>query len=142
MSRAADLLQKHDLRQTPARREVLAYMSRSDAAVSERDLEQALEGVCDRVTIYRTLHAFLDKGLIHRVPDDSGSTKYALCQPGCGEASRHSHDHVHFKCLHCGRTECVEDVRVPAVHLPQGYQLQETAMLLSGYCPLCQPAHT
>ncbi|GAB4404243.1 MAG: transcriptional repressor [Bacteroidia bacterium] len=137
MTRTDHLLRQHALRRTSHRVAILDVFVSHDKALGEREIEIKLDQSCDRVTIYRTLSTFLDKGLIHRVPDDSGALKFALCAPGCHEAQQHRHDHVHFKCLICERTTCVDQVRIPIVHLPQGYLLQEVDMLLKGRCPEC-----
>lgn len=106
-------------------------------ALSEPDLEASLEGLCDRVTIYRNLNTYLDKGVIHRVPDNSGVMKYALCQENCKTTEVHSHDHVHFKCSICGDTRCLHEAIIPQIPLPSGYKAAETNMLIQGTCPNC-----
>jgi Fur family ferric uptake transcriptional regulator len=90
----------------------------------------------DRVTVYRTLKTFLDKGMIHKVLDDGGALKYALCHYCQGE--NHQHDHVHFKCAVCGETSCLDDVYVPRVNLPEGYQVAEVNLLVQGVCARCR----
>jgi Fur family ferric uptake transcriptional regulator len=44
---------------------------------------------------------------------------------------------VHFKCSQCGQTICINDVHVPAIALPGGYQVNEQNVLLQGTCPSC-----
>lgn len=133
------ILRRHALRRTSNRTAILDVFVARDMALSEREIEDAMALTCDRVTVYRTLNTFLDKGVIHRVLDDSGVMKYALCSPDCGQQTAHYHDHVHFKCRVCGRTTCIEQVQVPAVSLPAGFELQAVNMLLQGVCPDCQP---
>jgi Fur family ferric uptake transcriptional regulator len=137
MEAIRDILHQSQLRQTQSRTDILAVFLDRQAAMSEREIELAMTAPCDRVTIYRTLSTFLEKGIIHKVLDDVGAMKYALCPAGCEERSDHRHDHVHFKCIRCGKTICLEQVPVPAVSLPSGYQLAEVNMLLEGTCPAC-----
>lgn len=132
------MLKQHKLRYTQGRAAILQILAEHEGALSERDIEDAIGQRCDRVTIYRTLSTFLDHGLIHRVLDDSGAMKYASCTPQCHEGRDHAHDHVHFKCIKCGHTSCLDKVPIPAVMLPQGYRLQEVNMLLQGHCPACR----
>lgn len=131
------ILRRHDLRRTSNRTAILDVFVAREMALSEREIEDAMAQTCDRVTIYRTLNSFLEKGVIHRVLDDSGVMKYALCSPNCGQQEAHFHDHVHFKCVACGRTTCIEQVQIPRVELPQGFELHEVNMLLQGICPEC-----
>ena len=132
----ASTLKDFDLRRTSSREEVLDLFLKSDHALSHGDLEQGLGSDHDRVTIYRTLKTFLDKGLIHKVLDDEGGTKYALCRLTCGKGDHH-HDHVHFKCELCGQTTCLDHVQIPSISLPAGYQRQEVNLLIQGTCSIC-----
>ncbi len=130
-----DTLREHNLRSTVCREEVLeAFMTRA-TALSHGDLEGNLKERFDRVTIYRTLKTFLEKGIIHKVLDDEGA-RYALCRESCTEDVHH-HDHVHFKCNECGQTNCLENLHVPSVQLPNGYRAQETNLLIQGLCADC-----
>ncbi|TAE49844.1 MAG: transcriptional repressor [Bacteroidetes bacterium] len=138
MNEVPEILRKHSLRHTQSRTDILGIFVARSNALSEREIESVLGDACDRVTIYRTLTTFLEKGILHKVPDNEGLMKYALCPSDCHSGHSHRHDHVHFKCTQCGLTRCVEDVRIPGVSLPDGYQLQEVSMLLQGLCPDCQ----
>ena len=133
---ATEILRQHKLRTTPNRLAILEVFTDKAAALSESDLEKGLNVSCDRVTIYRTLGTFVEKGILHKVLDDKGVTKYALCSESCEEGD-HNHDHVHFKCSNCGKTVCIEGVPVPAFSLPQGFDLEETNVLLQGICDKC-----
>lgn len=140
MSELHNILRTHNLRRTSSRSDILSMFMEKGVALSEPEIEREMKGRCDRVTIYRTLTTFLDKGILHKVLDDSGAAKYALCAEDCAESSYHSHNHVHFKCLNCGKTTCLESVHIPKVTLPNGYELQETNMLLQGICQACSEA--
>ncbi|MEM7655124.1 MAG: Fur family transcriptional regulator [Bacteroidota bacterium] len=132
------ILRQNQLRSTESRLAILKIFDSQSAALTERELEQSLGRTCDRVTIYRTLSTFLEKGILHKVLDDSGSMRYALCVSHCKEGVTHPHDHVHFKCTICGQTTCIEQVPIPEVQLPEGFQLKEVNVLLTGNCPKCQ----
>ena len=97
------LLKDHSLRLTQGRADVISIFLKKDIAISHSDIESEIDGQYDRVTIYRTLKSFLDKGLIHKVLDDSGVIHYALCNDACSE-QYHSDNHIHFKCEVCSET--------------------------------------
>ena len=137
MAEATQLLRAHTLRTTQSRQDILQVFISQDRALSESEVEQAMAQSCDRVTVYRTLGTFLKKGLLHKVLDDSGVTKYALCADDCGAKHYHQHNHVHFKCQRCGQTNCLKSVQVQAFQLPDGYQVEEVNVLLQGVCPDC-----
>ena len=89
------------------------------------------------MTIYRTLSTFLEKGILHKVLDDTGVMKYALCSDECAPGHHH-HDHIHFKCTNCGKTLCIEQARLPRFELPKGFATTEVNVLMQGTCPDCK----
>ncbi len=131
------ILQEYKLRITNCRKQVLKTFLDRKSALSHSDLEEVLKLDYDRVTLYRTLKTFLENDLIHRVLDDSGSTKYALCSHTHGVNVDHDHEHVHFKCEKCGKTICIEEVSLPRVVLPKGYINKEVNLLVTGVCDKC-----
>jgi Fur family transcriptional regulator, ferric uptake regulator len=136
MSVPLKILQGHHLRVTDCRLEIISEFLDKNIALSHSDLEESLKENFDRVTIYRTLKTFLEKDLIHKVLDDGGATKYALCAHGESEHD-HSHEHVHFKCEICGETTCLEDISLPQVRLPKGFEKKEMSLLVQGICDKC-----
>ncbi|MFY7829254.1 MAG: Fur family transcriptional regulator [Flectobacillus sp.] len=131
-------LKAYSLRQTECREEILDIFLTKAYALAHADVETQMSEKFDRVTVYRTLKTFLDKGLIHKVLDDEGGIKYALCKDNChSEDHTHHHDHVHFKCTKCGLTTCLDHVTIPPIALPEGYQRVETNLLVQGVCKTC-----
>ncbi|MFC0262539.1 Fur family transcriptional regulator [Fontibacter flavus] len=131
------ILHTHKLRVTNCRKEVLKTFLDKQSALSHADLEEELKKDFDRVTIYRTLKTFLETDLIHKVLDDTGTTKYALCAHGHEGSHPHDHEHVHFKCESCGKTICIDEISLPKVKLPEGYIGKEVNILVTGICKNC-----
>lgn len=131
-----NLLKEHNLRHTSGRATILQLFTENQKALTHADVESALPENFDRVTIYRTLKSFVEKGLIHKIADLDGVSKYALCNHNCSE-HEHDHNHVHFKCDKCGKTTCIDDVPIPQVSLPEGYSSSEMSLLVEGQCPEC-----
>ena len=130
-------LRRHAVRLTPVRRTVLDVLAHSPFALSGAELEKQLPPT-DRVTLYRTLRTFEEKGLVHRVIDHSETVRYAApCLEEAGPASP-TPDHVHFKCTACQHIYCLSQVPVPAVALPGPYQVLRRDYLLLGVCAQCQ----
>jgi Fur family transcriptional regulator, ferric uptake regulator len=137
MNPSKDTLKEYELRHTGCRSDILQSFQSFNFALSHGDLEERFGERFDRVTIYRTLKTFVEKGIIHKVLDDEGGTKYALCRTSECSHDNHHHDHVHFKCLQCGNTTCIESVHIPVFSLPEGYKRTEINMLVQGTCPTC-----
>jgi Fur family ferric uptake transcriptional regulator len=126
------------LRPTACRQAVLSAFKQRGYALSQGDIEQDLLSRFDRVTVYRTLKSFLASGLLHKVLDDEGGVKYALCHDLCHQGThQHQHDHVHFKCNQCGQTTCLESVHIPQIILPEFFIKQESNLLIQGVCKGC-----
>lgn len=125
------------MRSTPSRLQILQLFMGKKYALSHHDIELEIKNDLDRVTVYRTLKTFLEKGIIHKVLDDAGTIKYALCKENC-HGKEHHHDHVHFKCTTCGQTSCL-DINIPLVKLPRGFVAKENSLLIQGKCPRCSP---
>jgi Fe2+ or Zn2+ uptake regulation protein len=100
------LLRDFNLRSTPNREEILDLFIEKNYALSHSDIEKEIDASLDRVTVYRTLKTFLDKGLIHKVLDDEGSFVDLQCacrrHLGCplpirdnSTAIRRTHDESH-----------------------------------------------
>jgi len=137
MLNTRDLLKQYGLRHTDCRESVIQIFLQSEHALAHADVEEMAGKDFDRVTIYRTLRTFLDKGVIHKVLDDLSFPKYAICKAPCS-SHKHEHAHVHFKCNQCGQTNCLENVTIPTIVLPKGYIVAETNLLINGTCLQCK----
>ncbi len=131
------ILSASKLRLTTSRSSILGLFLNNSHTLSYADIEKAVGSSFDRVTIYRTIKSFVDKGVVHKVLDDTGGLKYGLCSEYCSNV-QHQHDHVHFKCSSCGQTSCLDEVGIPAIHLPNGYKPKEVNLLVHGVCGNCR----
>jgi Fur family ferric uptake transcriptional regulator len=129
------ILRESNLRLTTSRSSILGLFLNNPHALSYADIEKEVGSSFDRVTVYRTLRSFLDKGIIHKILDDTGP-KYGLCSEYCS-AAQHRHNHVHFKCSKCGQTSCLDEVAIPEIDLPNGYKPREVNLLVQGVCDDC-----
>jgi len=128
-------LSEHHIAPTAMRLLVLELLLRQTAAQSLTDIELKMERT-DRVTLYRTIRTFEENGLVHRIEDGSGVTKFAICAPGC-DVEGHHDLHVHFYCVECKQTHCLPKTIIPEVKLPNGYQPVETQLTVKGICSSC-----
>ncbi len=87
----------------------------------------------DRVTLYRTLATFEEKGIIHKVLNLNGTANYAICFSTCSE-HKHNDEHVHFNCTVCLNFYCLEALQIPDVVMPAGYMLQSLNLVAYGIC--------
>ncbi len=132
-----EILKKNELSVTEGRKKILELFLSSDGALAHADIEKRTGENFDRVTVYRTLQTFVDKGIIHHIPTTDNSILYALCKDNC-EAGHHHDNHVHFVCDVCNKTICLEEVTVPQVKLPRGFTPNHAEMVVSGICGDCK----
>ena len=130
------ILKKNLLSVTASRRKILELFLQSTGALAHADIEKKTDEGFDRVTIYRTLQSFLNKGILHSIPSADNAVRYALCKE-CTEEMHHD-DHIHFLCKTCGNTTCLDDVQVPLVNLPRGFTGERIEMVVSGTCRNCK----
>lgn len=133
---AKEILKEHGLRITEPRIELLKVFLKSDIALSNQDIESALPDA-DRITMYRTLKSFQEKGIIHKAIDGTEVNRYALCHSNCDNHDHHD-NHIHFHCEQCDNTFCVEESEVPHIKPPQGFKVNETNVVMTGLCDRCQ----
>lgn len=128
-------LNKRHIKPTAMRELVLKVLTEQKTAISLTDLEHKFEKA-DRVTLYRTLKTFEENKLIHSIDDGTGSVKYALCLDSCMCIPEDLH--VHFKCTKCQETYCLNDIPVPVISLPSGFELKTINMVVKGKCSNCK----
>ncbi len=127
------LLEEHDVKVTANRLLVAEALSGAGRPLSLTELEEEI-GSMDKSSIFRSLMTFRDNHLVHAIEDMEG-TRYELC---------HSHDtdhdddaHVHFYCERCHRTFCLDNIHIPTVELPAGYDPKTANYVIKGICPSC-----
>jgi Fur family ferric uptake transcriptional regulator len=131
------ILKRNQLSVTSSRTKILELFLSQSGALAHADIEKKTGEKFDRVTIYRTLHSFLEKGIIHTIPTADSSIRYALCKDNCSEGHHHD-NHIHFLCRDCGSTTCLDEVHIPDVKLPRGFRTEQVEMIVSGICKDCQ----
>ncbi|TMI69635.1 MAG: transcriptional repressor [Bacteroidetes bacterium] len=131
-----DILKRNNLSVTGSREKILSLFLGHEGALAHGDIEKRAGEKFDRVTVYRTLQTFVEKGIIHAIPTADNSIRYALCKDHCTEGHHHDH-HVHFVCADCGNTYCLDDVVTPEVKLPKGYVSSHIEVVVDGVCKTC-----
>ncbi|MEQ7800470.1 transcriptional repressor [Pedobacter sp. ASV1-7] len=129
------LLKEHDLKHTKQRVRVLEEIALDTAAISQPNLEKKLGKEIDRVTLYRILNTYEEKGILHRIMDMHGTANYAICSSSCTEDHHHD-EHVHFNCTNCFKIYCLE-VEAPRIKMPEGFTAKTVSSIAYGICNKC-----
>ncbi|MET0636295.1 MAG: Fur family transcriptional regulator [Chitinophagaceae bacterium] len=132
-----EILKKNQLSVTASREKILQLFIDHSGALAHGDIERKAGEKFDRVTVYRTLQTFVDKGIIHSIPTADNSVRYALCKDNC-EQGHHHDQHIHFVCTNCNNTYCLDDVVTPQIRLPKGYSTEHIEVVVEGICINCK----
>jgi Fur family ferric uptake transcriptional regulator len=128
-------IREKKLKATPSRLSVIKVLKDSHLAFSHAELE-SLFGRMDRVTLYRILNDFEEAGLVHKIVDMEGVTRFALCNHSC-PGEQHEDTHVHFCCKSCHKMFCLEKVHAPVIKIPQGFKATGLQTVVYGLCKEC-----
>lgn len=132
MESISDTIRFSGLTPTENRKRVLKLFRKANRVLSQQEIESSVADM-DRITLYRTLKAFVSKGLIHKIIDGTKHPKYAICQ-------KHGYqkNHAHFHCTVCEKTMCLNQIPNPEIpNIPKGYQVNKTNLVISGVCETC-----
>jgi Fe2+/Zn2+ uptake regulation proteins len=68
ITRVDDILRRNSLSVTESRKKILNLFLNVQGALAHGDIERKAGEKFDRVTVYRTLQTFVEKGIIHTIP--------------------------------------------------------------------------
>lgn len=135
MEDARLLLHSIGLSPTPNRVTVLAILM---AATSPMDAREVFENAAathpvNRVTVYRILDLFAEKGAVNKISTGERSYRY------CARQARKPHGHFH--CVQCRSVICVESDAIASsestlMTLP--LDIHSIDLRLDGICPSCR----
>ncbi len=138
--RAQAIIVGRGARATRARVAVLTALLAAQEALTHHDIEQRLARGhdVDRVTLYRVLDWLVEQGLAHKLAGDDRVWRFSAGgQRDTGGGSRPGHAHAHFRCSECGKVVCLDEARLPAIPLPDGFRGREVEVTIRGICDAC-----
>ena len=132
---ARKLLRSVSLRITPVRLLVLGQLLRFTRPLSHADLWRRKKvRSFNRVTVYRTLLALQDRGIVHAVQGIDGVWRYCAHAP---LQERCPGNHPHFVCRRCRRMSCLLGQSMPYVEVPEGTVVEAKQLVVYGICAEC-----
>ncbi len=136
------LLADSGIARTAGRLQVLRIIGGSDRPLSAGDIHQRMDAShpVNRVTVYRILDLFVDKGIVERISGGGRSFFYGLAP------NEHHRPHPHFYCTFCGNMECLtpESLVVRADQLSGSVAgaVEKIAIRVDGVCRRCLGGET
>jgi Fur family ferric uptake transcriptional regulator len=136
MRTALDRLKARGLKRTPQRVAVLKALGGGDHALSAAEVYRLARDHCPELglsTVYRTLWALNEVGLLDTIGHHDGEATYRLC------SERHHH---HLVCSGCRRVEelpeCDLSTLEASVGDEHGYRVEGHTLSFFGLCADCQ----
>ncbi len=87
----------------------------------------------NKVTVYRILSSFMEKGIVRGIPTGEGINYYEM-------ACRHNPVHAHFYCKSCKKMFCLDPITFSRVGLfsnLNGFKIDALSVNMTGICKSC-----
>jgi Fe2+ or Zn2+ uptake regulation protein len=131
MESAKEILQAKGFKPTFQRLRILEYLQQhEDHPTVEMIYEDLVKEIptISKTTIYNTLNALAEKGIVHPVTITGTEARYD-CK---------AHPHHHFLCKRCGKVIDI-DIRCPYIKRGRidGHQIEELHRYFKGICREC-----
>ena len=130
-------LQKAGISKTSQRLAVLDILLKATMPLSVNTIRQALEtkASIDKVTVYRILSLFRQRGIIREIASSGGANYFEI-------ATLENPLHPHFSCRNCGAFTCLAPL--PFTQAPElilsndDYSIDHIEINISGLCACCR----
>jgi Fur family transcriptional regulator, ferric uptake regulator len=130
----AAMLHNKGLRHTAPRVAVMRVLLEAACPLTHHQIAERLGSEApNKTTIYRILMSLVETDLVHKVFVQERQWHFELAH----HCSEHQ-CHPHFTCTRCQRTECLHDVAIPLVELPEGLTMQRQQIQIEGLCSHCK----
>ena len=134
-----NILQRADISKTPQRLAVLNILLKSTTPLNVSCVRELLTGKnrIDRVTVYRILSLFKQRGIIREITSTGGVNFIEM-------ATQENPVHPHFSCRICGMLSCLEPLTFSQSHqlisAKEDYSVDHIEINISGICSGCRNA--
>ena len=132
-------LQKAGISKTSQRLAVLDILLKATTPLSVNTIRQALETKAniDKVTVYRILSLFRQRGIIREIASAGGANYFEM-------TTLENPLHPHFNCRNCGAFTCLAPLpftQAPELILSKDdYSIDHIEINISGLCACCRNA--
>ena len=131
---ALETLRAHHHRVTEPRKAMLRILTREHGPFTTEEVHRRMKkGGCDLVTVYRSLAAMEEIGVVRRCDFGDGSYRYEI------NTGDHHHHHIVCRSCHAVKTldVCVAD-GLERIARQMGYMNVTHLLEIFGVCPQCQ----
>lgn len=122
---------------TKSRVTVFKMLCRHKDTLSVSYINKYFSGSVNRVCVYRALKVFLQKGLLTKVPNAAGETKYILSINEKTGANNSKIQVAYFVCTSCERMTVLDETVFCPFKLPENLKVKHCHVLIEGVCTKC-----
>lgn len=131
-------LKKHHVHLTQNRIAVFKLLTESKTALSVAVIMKKSKILLDRISVYRALKYFLQKGIVEIVPNNRGNASYILASDERGIETKSDNKCAYFVCSSCQHTEIIsEPLQIKLNSLTQ-HQVSKYSLIIEGLCTSCK----
>ncbi len=134
--KAKNLLDSNGLKKTSGRIVILSLLINEQKPLTHQEIKDKMYDVkINEATIYRSLEAFEEMGIIHKIDGIDKISRFAISR---GISNPTESEHPHFICTLCGEIECLTELKIPKLKPSgKGYEIKEREMFIKGLCKNC-----
>lgn len=127
---AEAVLSKHQHKVTRHRVGVLLFLMSYRRAFTLRQLSESLQENIDRVTVYRTLNAFLDAGIIGKALNEKGNSCFFYLD----HLKENQHTQAYLECEDCDRVFGLPAYPEQYLSVLENHDVKVVSTLSKGHC--------
>jgi len=132
LTTVTDQLIHKGIRPSYQRAKIFTYLKKSRSHPTVDEIYAALSAQIpslSKATVYNTLHALIEAGLVRELNIDLEAQRYDTMLE----------DHGHFRCVACGKIfNFMVDVDNMVVEGLQGFEVEKKDVYFTGLCPDCR----
>jgi Fur family transcriptional regulator, ferric uptake regulator len=101
-------------------------------------INKYFDGILDRISVYRALKLFLQKGILYKLPNINGDIAYALSNTSSINTSNKLVQTSYFLCSHCEKSTLLEILPTKHFKLPTHITVSKSYFCFEGICKQCE----
>jgi Fur family ferric uptake transcriptional regulator len=132
-----DKLKEHQVHLTQNRIAVFKLLTESKTALSVCTIMKQSESLLDRISVYRALKYFSQKGIVEIVPNNKGNASYILASINKNIVKRKNNKSAYFVCSSCQQTEIILEPIVVNLNSLTKHRIRNYKLIIEGLCTGC-----
>jgi len=130
-------LQSLGIHITRCRIAVLNMFNLQKEALPTSYIYKYFSGKLDRISVYRALKLFIQKGILLKIPGTEGEIRYLLIQNNNANYATGKTQVAYFVCTCCDQMKVLDEPVFQQFKLPDNLKANQCYFLIEGICKSC-----